>query len=71
MPTVNAVMNTPIVESEIPCHAIGFMTCQLVSRPPENKMKLRAMTPMNCAMLILSNKYRNPFRAGEYANDQK
>jgi hypothetical protein len=26
MPTVSAVMNTPIVESEIPRHAIGFMT---------------------------------------------
>lgn len=58
-PKARAVIKTPIVESTIPLPTIGFTSLHLVSSPPENMMKTRAMLPMNCAIEELS-KYIPP-----------
>lgn len=56
VPSVTAVRRTPRVERTIPCPNTGLTDFQLVSRPPENKIKLSAIIPMNCAVLGLSNR---------------
>ncbi len=39
---------------------MGFISVNLVSIPPENKIMLRATMPMNCASLALWNCNPNP-----------
>jgi len=51
VPTDRAVIITPTVDSAIPCQSTGFTYFQSVSRPPENKIQQRAITPMNWAVL--------------------
>ena len=53
-PNENAVNKTPTVESTKPSFRIGFTAVQLVSKPPENKIKLRDTIPINCAYSGLS-----------------
>ena len=55
VPSDKAVNNTPKVEREIPCHNTGFTDFQLVSSPPENRIKFRDTIPMTCAMEGSSN----------------
>jgi hypothetical protein len=50
MPTVPAVINTPRVDNEIPCHKIGFTLSHFVSNPPEKRIKVSATTPKSWAM---------------------
>ena len=50
VPRDRAVNRTPRVEREIPCQRTGFTDFQLVSSPPENRMKFSETIPMNCAM---------------------
>ncbi len=49
MPTVSAVIKTPIVEREMPRQRMDLMFFMSVSSPPENKIKFRAVTPINWA----------------------
>jgi hypothetical protein len=50
-PTVVAVMITPNVDKETPCHKTGLISAHFVPSPPENKIKLKAITPINFAYL--------------------
>jgi len=50
-PTEIAVINTPIVASEKPCHKMGRMLSHFVSKPPEKRIKFNATTPRSLAVL--------------------
>ena len=54
VPSERAVNNTPSVDSTIPSLRMGFTDFQLVSKPPENRMKLSDTIPMNWASRGLS-----------------
>ena len=56
-PVSAVVIITPNVESNIPGPMIGFISLNLVSMPPENRMTLSAIIPMNWASAGLL-KYR-------------
>src|SRR5690606_22763207 len=47
VPSETAVSKTPNVDKTIPSLKMGFTEVQLVSNPPENKIKLRETIPMN------------------------
>ena len=55
VPNDKAVSKTPAVDNAIPSLSMGFTELQLVSKPPENKIKLRETMPINCASLGSSN----------------
>ncbi len=57
-PRTTVVSTTPSVERAIPCHMTGRTEDHSVSKPPENRMKLRATMPMNCASPGSSNGMR-------------
>jgi len=48
-PTATAVSRTPNVARAMPWPRTGRIIRQLVSRPPENKMKAKASVPTNLA----------------------
>ena len=52
---MKVVSSTPSVANVTPGPIMGFMSWYLVSIPPENKMILKAMTPMNWVTFGLSN----------------
>ena len=52
-PVNNAVRNTPTVERAIPCHRTGLISLNWVSIPPEKRMMLKAIIPMNWAIFAL------------------
>src|SRR5690554_7432213 len=54
-PSVTAVKSTPRVDKISPSLTVGFTVFQLVSSPPENKIKFNDTIPMNCAISGLSN----------------
>src|SRR5690606_21226415 len=49
VPKESAVNTTPKVESDTPFHKIGFTDFQLVSSPPEKRIKFNETIPINCA----------------------
>ena len=53
-PVIRAVSATPKVASIAPSFHTGFMSSYLVSIPPENRIMLSAIMPMNCAAAALS-----------------
>jgi len=53
-PRMPAVINTPSTERVSAWPKTGLTEVQSVSNPPENRMKLSATTPMNCAIPGLS-----------------
>jgi hypothetical protein len=54
-PVIAVVTNTPSVANTTPCDAIGFISDSFVSIPPENRMILSAIIPMNWAICGLLN----------------
>ena len=50
-PVNTVVSSTPTVESVKPGPRIGLMSLNLVPIPPVNNMIVKAIMPMNCAML--------------------
>ena len=59
-PVKRAVSSTPAVDKTMPGVNMGFISVNLVSMPPENRMMLSATMPMNCASLALWNCNPNP-----------
>lgn len=51
----SAVTNTPIVESDSPCHTMGRIAAHSVSNPPENKIRTSAVIPSDRTRDGLSN----------------
>ena len=55
LPVSRVVSRTPTVERMIPGVSTGLMSWYLVSIPPENRMILRAIIPINWASSALLN----------------
>ena len=55
-----AVNMTPTVARTTPCPRTGLISAALVSIPPENKIILNAITPINCAVCGLLNSIPKP-----------
>jgi hypothetical protein len=55
IPMSSAVISTPIVESDTPCHMMGRIADHSVSNPPENRIKTSAVIPSDCTRDGLSN----------------
>jgi hypothetical protein len=43
-----------MLDNTIPCQTTGFTESQLVSNPPEKRIKFNAIMPMNCVIFGLS-----------------
>lgn len=54
-PVMAVVSMTPNVARMIPCPRTGRISLNLVSMPPENRMTLSAIIPMNWAIVGLLN----------------
>ncbi len=54
-PMSSAVTNTPIVESDSPCHTMGRIAAHSVSNPPENRIRTSAVIPSDRTRSGLSN----------------
>ena len=52
-PVMTAVKSTPTVDRAIPCQRMGLISLYWVSIPPEKRMMLKAIIPMNCAISTL------------------
>jgi hypothetical protein len=50
IPTTAAVINTPMVDNDIPLFSTGFTLSHFVSSPPEKSINVSATTPRNSAI---------------------